>query len=371
MASSLAAVILAAGFSSRMGAFKPLLPFGDSTVIEEVVRLFSKCGIRTIRVITGHNHHILEDVIRRCGAIPVFNPDYETGMLSSIQAGFRCMDANTDGAFLLPVDIPAIRQFTLQMLMDERKGHEDHIIMPCFQGFTGHPPLIPMTLKDQILALGPDQSLRDLFESDGVRIKTVDTFDRGILMDADDPDGYERIRKKKLGISFPERDECEEILNRFLSGKDHIKAHARQVATAAETIAAALPCILDPRLIVSAALLHDICRDQPQHAQKGAKLVRQFGFDRVADVISHHMDMPGSSPLDHSSEHLTEKEIVYFADKVCKQDRIDLNYHDRFAEKITQYPHKEHQITRRYEIARHIQTRIETLAGQPVDQILG
>lgn len=83
----IAAVVLAAGRSSRMRTFKPLLPLGSGSVIERVVRSVSRAGIGDIVVVTGHDSGHLAPVLGELGAREAYNPDWELGMFSSIRAG--------------------------------------------------------------------------------------------------------------------------------------------------------------------------------------------------------------------------------------------------------------------------------------------
>jgi CTP:molybdopterin cytidylyltransferase MocA len=80
MSLPISAIILAAGYSSRMGAFKPLLPFGDTTVMERSIALFRRAGIRDIRVVVGHNSSELLPLLKRLQALPLLNERYQEGM---------------------------------------------------------------------------------------------------------------------------------------------------------------------------------------------------------------------------------------------------------------------------------------------------
>lgn len=140
--SPVSAVILAAGFSSRMKDFKPLLPVGGTTMVEAAIHLFKANQITDIIVVTGHNSGLLEPCVKNAGARPVFNPDYASGMLTSIQKGIKNIRPNHSGFFLLPVDIPAIRPSTVYRMIQAFQTTADHVIMPYFDATPGHPPLL-------------------------------------------------------------------------------------------------------------------------------------------------------------------------------------------------------------------------------------
>ncbi len=360
------AVILAAGLSSRMGTFKPLLPCGRNTLmVERSIQLFQTCGVSEVIVVTGHNHDRLEEVARSAGARCVRNPAYKSGMLSSVHAGFGRIRQHTGGVFLLPVDIPAVRALTIDALISASGEHPGHVILPVFDGIPGHPPLIPAELKEDILSLKPDQTLRDLLWSPSIRRYRVPVMDRGVLIDADDPAGYNAVCQKIKNQHVPDKEECLAIIDQVWSSHASVRGHLACVAMTALKLSHAACADLDADLVVAAALLHDISRGQERHAEAGAEYIRSLGFGKVADIIARHMDLtiePGQG--------LDETQVVYFADKICNKDRVDLDYHSRFFERLKKYPWAMTSITRRYETTRYIHRRIEEAAGKSLEALL-
>lgn len=365
----IAAVIPAAGFSSRMHAYKPLLPLGMHTILEQTISLFQSCGIEHIMVVTGHNRDRIEPVIRKTGATPIFNPGYADGMLSSIKTGTANVPADAKGFFLLPVDIAAVRPATVRDLLAAFTRAPRHIIFPEFQGETGHPPLIPSGLIPEILALGPDHTLRDLLLSPATPQERLTVHDRGILMDADTQKDYVALQKKFNFQAIPDRRECESIIDTVLPGEDPIRSHLELVTETALALNQAILqncnyAQLNRRLIRAAALLHDIKRKEEDHAARAGEYIKNLGFPNVADIVSQHMD------LHDLPEHLTEAQVVYFADKICNGTRIHLDYDLRFTQKMAAAPQARNRIMRRHEHTRHIQTRIEEICRRPVRDIL-
>ncbi len=94
------AFILAAGYSSRMEKFKPLLPVGPVTVLERSVQLFSNAGIDDIRVVIGHRAEDLKPLLLRLHIRWIFNERFQEGMLSSVQAGVRTLESSKRAFFL-------------------------------------------------------------------------------------------------------------------------------------------------------------------------------------------------------------------------------------------------------------------------------
>ncbi|MDL2317456.1 NTP transferase domain-containing protein, partial [Desulfovibrio sp. OttesenSCG-928-A18] len=163
----LSGVVLAAGFSSRMGGEpKALLPFGGSTLLGNALKALGLAGARSVRVVTGHAPDEVGREAEKAGAVPVYNPDFAQGMFSSVCAGltdiFREWEeaacsgefgvlAPLPAVFLLPVDCAPVRPGTLCVMTRVWEEHsrrlgprlmKNAMIIPCFGGKTGHPPLI-------------------------------------------------------------------------------------------------------------------------------------------------------------------------------------------------------------------------------------
>lgn len=332
-------------------------------MVEVVIHLFQECGIADIIVVTGHNHELLKPLIEKAGARPVFNPDFETGMLGSIQKGVGQVSNKSRGFFLLPVDIPAIRPATIQALVWAFQKTPKNIIIPEFEQTPGHPPLIPAHLIPEIMDIDSNSTLRDvLLNPKNHRIR-LNTHDRGILLDADTKETYEIMSEKYRRLNIPDKKECWSIINSVLAGETTLQVHLNIVADTALRLNRAVNKDLSKDLIQAAALLHDIKRKEKNHAKVGSRFIKNLGFPQVASIVAQHMTIkPGN--------RITEKEIVYFADKLCKGTRVEADYAQRFADKIKQVPKAETRIFQRYEAMQQIQTQIETAAGQSIQTIL-
>jgi len=192
----LAAIILSAGFSSRMAAFKPLLPMGNSTVIETVINIFLQAGISDITVVLGHRADDLKPVVDRSHVWWIFNERYDEGMYSSVVSGVSGLysaRAEVKGVFLLPVDMPLISCLTIKKITMAYSISGSHIFYPTYLKQRGHPPLIPSDLFSEILAWNGPGGLRSFLERYEARASGVEVQDKGILMDIDTPEDYSEI----------------------------------------------------------------------------------------------------------------------------------------------------------------------------------
>ncbi|MDR3209155.1 MAG: nucleotidyltransferase family protein [Oscillospiraceae bacterium] len=182
-----AALILAAGLSTRMGAFKPLLPVGGTTAIRRTVAAALQ-GADSVAVVTGHRHAALAEELRGTGASLVYNERYRDGMFSSLRAGLAALPAETDAFFLLPADCCAVAPATLGML---RAAYRGEILYPVCDGRRGHPPLIPARHIPGLLAYNGEDGARGYFLR--FSFDAAETRDPGVLLDMDTPEDYAAI----------------------------------------------------------------------------------------------------------------------------------------------------------------------------------
>lgn len=185
-------LILAAGLSSRMGDFKPLLPLRGKTLIENAADCVLNGGAAAITVVTGFRGDEISDLLRRRYGEKVQivqNPDYDkTDMLRSVQIGCRAMPP-CGAFFLLPGDMPAIRQETFRRLLDAWNG-DLRAVFPALDGRRKHPPLIDRRLIPDILAYQGEDGLRGFWRRHEDWIRTVPVDDRGVQLDVDTPEDY-------------------------------------------------------------------------------------------------------------------------------------------------------------------------------------
>jgi len=186
----LAAVVLAGGYSRRMGAFKPLLPFGSTTVIERVIATIHEADVETIRVVVGWQAEQLIPVLARCGVSWVRNERFEDGMFSSVQAGVRSLPSGLRAFFVIPGDMPLVQPATLVRLIAACDAQPGGIVYPCHEGKRGHPPLIASAYLPEILRETPSGSLRDLLARHAQDAHELEVTDAGILLDLDTPEAY-------------------------------------------------------------------------------------------------------------------------------------------------------------------------------------
>lgn len=191
---AITAIILAAGYSSRMGAFKPLLPFGATTVLERAITLFRAAGIADIRVVVGHRADELLPLLMRLQVRPLLNACYAEGMFSSVAVAAASFEGESGAFFLLPVDFPLVRPESVETLLGAYRSGAGGILYPTCQGRRGHPPLLATSYCNALLSWPGDGGLQAFLRQYQGDAAHIETGDEGILLDMDTPADYERLQ---------------------------------------------------------------------------------------------------------------------------------------------------------------------------------
>ena len=191
--SRIASIIVSAGYSSRMGDFKPLLKFGGFTAIETIVNTYKSSGIEDIIVVVGHRGDEVKEKLKESGAICVINENYPQGMYSSILKGLEALDSNISAFFVHPVDIPLVKKITVEELKNKYAKCSKGIIYPVFCREKGHPVLIDCRHKKVIESGNGEGGLREILENFADDSVAVPVYDQTILMDMDTQEDYEEL----------------------------------------------------------------------------------------------------------------------------------------------------------------------------------
>jgi molybdenum cofactor cytidylyltransferase len=198
MGESVYAVVPAAGRSTRMGGRpKLLLPYGGTTVLGRVLAVLAAAPVDRTYVVLGAWRKEIEPVARAASAEVVFNPDFDRGMLSSVQAGFRALPPGPGAVFVVPGDHPDLTPEVYRRLLDVRSAGAAGLVLPQFRGRGGHPLLVDLRFREEIGRLDPEMGLRGLFDLHPGSVRRVPLEDPGVLLDLDTPDDYRRARPEK------------------------------------------------------------------------------------------------------------------------------------------------------------------------------
>ena len=182
-----------------MGAFKPLLPFGDCTVIESCIDSLGAAGVADIVVVVGHRAEDVRAHLKHLDLTFAVNPESDSEMSVSIARGVEAVSPAAAGLFIALVDHPAVPSDTIQLLIDEwRRGAR--LVQPEYEGRGGHPVLIDLAYRDELLALEPDQGLRAIFAAHRDEVKRVPVTSSYVARDMDTWEDYRRLHLDVFGI---------------------------------------------------------------------------------------------------------------------------------------------------------------------------
>ncbi len=186
------AIVLAAGESKRMNAPKMLLPVNGKTMIETVIDNILSSKTDRIMLVTGAYADEINTIAESLPVTVCHNENYKDGMLSSVKCAFRALPSEAGQVLVFPGDKPWISKEDINLLIDsfmkERKG----IAIPVFKGKRGHPVLIDIRYRKEVLKLDPDEGLKGLARTFPDDVLEVETKNPGILKDIDTYEEYLR-----------------------------------------------------------------------------------------------------------------------------------------------------------------------------------
>jgi molybdenum cofactor cytidylyltransferase len=191
---SSAAVILAAGESSRMGKDKALLQYRGRPFLETVILNLREAGVDRIVVVLGHHADEIQTAITFHGAEVVVNETYRLGQTSSLQAGLKALDlAKVSGVLLCLVDHPAVPGSVMRRVIEAHRDSGASVIVPVYRGQRGHPVFIGRALFEELLSLAPDQGANTVVRRYRSSTCWLNIDDSGVLLDVDRPEDYRRL----------------------------------------------------------------------------------------------------------------------------------------------------------------------------------
>jgi molybdenum cofactor cytidylyltransferase len=193
------AIILAAGTSSRMGQAKQLLPLGSSTVLAQTIEHAGAAEVDEVVLVLGSSaepirHQLSPSLL--AGVKVVVNQSYEQGMASSLRAGLSALDPQSAATLIILGDQPFTLPQTLDQIIQAYRDSGAPIVIPTWQGTRGNPVLLDRSVFPEALALEGDVGCRAIFGNHLEEIVNVEVEDRGVLLDIDDREDYERLAKK-------------------------------------------------------------------------------------------------------------------------------------------------------------------------------
>ena len=196
------AIILAAGQSKRMGQPKMLLTWGETTVLDQVIKTVQLAGIDQIIVITGGAREQVEGIVTEYGLRVVHNSNYDGGeMLSSLQCGLRVISESaistsisSDAALICLGDQPQIQEGIIRSIANRFFKTGSGLVVPSYRMQRGHPWLVSGAYWDEILQMQTSQTPRDFLNLHASEIDYINTDNSSIISDLDTYEDYLKSR---------------------------------------------------------------------------------------------------------------------------------------------------------------------------------
>ena len=184
----LAAVILAAGESRRMGSPKALLPYRGGTFLSHLVEITRHPKIGSTRIVVGALREEIERAAARPAGEVIFNPGWQLGQLSSIQAAVRSLAQDTtDGVLLCPVDHPLVTASLVSKLIEQFYLSGKRIVVPKYAGRRGHPMIFSSQLYPELLLASADVGARAVVWAHAGEVLEVSVEEEGVVLNLNDP----------------------------------------------------------------------------------------------------------------------------------------------------------------------------------------
>jgi xanthine dehydrogenase accessory factor len=198
-AQEVAAIVLAAGLSTRMGKTNKLLTdIGGKPMIRHIVDRVAESRVSKTYVVVGHEHIDVSGALQGADVEFVENSDFEKGLSSSIKTGLKALPSHLDGAVICLGDMPLVSARLLNTLLDrfhQQAGRS--ICVPTYKGKRGNPVLWPAALFSEMLSIEGDVGARDLIDHHPDLLQEVSQPDGAVLFDIDTHEDVDLFRKEK------------------------------------------------------------------------------------------------------------------------------------------------------------------------------
>lgn len=189
----IAAVILAAGLSRRMGQAKLLMLLDGRAIVRHAVEAVLSGGVDSVWVVSGPAVEAIESALGGLEVQIVVNPAPEEGQAGSVRVGIGALPASADWALIALGDQPMLPPSIVPALLAARRTSDKPIVAPRYRDGQGNPVLFKRGIFPELLRLGGDQGARPIIQRDPTRVEWVD-FDLAMPPDVDTPGDYEKIR---------------------------------------------------------------------------------------------------------------------------------------------------------------------------------
>jgi len=183
-----------------MGAFKPLLPFGGVSVAEACVAALRAGGAGEVVVVVGHRGAEARAALAHLGGLTyAFNEAEESEMGVSVARGVEALSDGAEAVLVALVDQPAVPPSEIVKLCEARRRTGARLVVPEWEGRGGHPLLVDLSLREELLSVVPDKGLRALFDAHRAEVLRVPAGSPYVARDMDTWEDYVALHTEVFG----------------------------------------------------------------------------------------------------------------------------------------------------------------------------
>ncbi len=186
-----AAVILAAGGSSRFGNSKPLLLWRDKPFIRQVAETALQVGLDPVVVVTGYTADRVKAALDGLQVQVIYNPDWTSGQAMSVISGVSALPARIGAAIFLLADQPQVSPTIITALLERHRQSLAPIVAPLVQGKRANPVLFDRSTFASLMTISGDSGGRQVFSR--FKVSWLEWNDANLLLDVDTPEDYQRL----------------------------------------------------------------------------------------------------------------------------------------------------------------------------------
>ncbi len=200
----IAAILLAAGRSRRMGAFKPLLPFGGVSVAEACVAALRAGGAFEVVVVVGHRGAEVRAALAHLEGLRFAVNEVEGSEMGvSVARGVAALSDEAEAVLIALVDQPAVPPEEIGKLVEARGRSGARLVLPEWEGRGGHPLLVDLSLREELSGVVAEKGLRALFDAHRAEVLRVPAGSPYVARDMDTREDYLALHAEVFG-STPE-----------------------------------------------------------------------------------------------------------------------------------------------------------------------
>jgi molybdenum cofactor cytidylyltransferase len=193
----IAAIVLAAGTSARMGKPKQTLALSGKPMLERVLDVYRRAEVDVVFVVIGARAAQVRREVQFKKERVVLNPLYRNGMSGSLRLGLRAAEEEADAVIVALGDQPFLSPDTINRIIEVYSRTKAPVVVPVYHGVRGNPVLFDRSLFPEIKRIRGDRGAKSVVARHGDSVQEVAVEDRGVIVDIDTPSDYQKATSRR------------------------------------------------------------------------------------------------------------------------------------------------------------------------------